>query len=98
MSRPTKELISKKNELFKSATKEASEEKSREAKILSREIKKAIKKDRNKYFNEDIDIRMDPALAWKRVNQYLGVQKNLSPTEIRIINSQGQPELVSDFS
>ena len=50
------------------------------------------------YFNENIDVKRDPATAWKRVNEFLGVNRNQSPTEIVRQNLHGQNEHVNDPS
>ena len=96
MSQSTKELISKKNKLFKEATKGGFKMKLKEPKSLSKKIKKGIKADRKRYFNDDINAKLDPASAWKRANQYLGIQKCLSPTEITITNNTGVNQIISD--
>ena len=95
LSQSTKELISKKNKLFKEATKGGCKIKLEESKSLSKEIKKGIKADRKRYFNDDINVKLDPASAWKRANQYLGIQKCLSPTEITITNNIGLIQTIS---
>ena len=57
-------------------------------------IKKAIKYDKNQYFNEHINYKMDPSTSWKRVNELLGIQKNNGPTEIKI-QRNGQIESIT---
>ena len=61
-------------------------------------IKNAIKYDRNSYFNEDLDVKMDPATSWKKINDFLGIHKNNTPQNILIKNSNNQQEMVHDPS
>ena len=39
---------------------------------------------------------MDPATSWKRVNDFLGIQRNSSPTEIKIKNNEGHIESITE--
>ena len=63
---------------------------------MGKQIKKAIKKEKSRYFNEEIDFKHDSKASWKKVNDILGNQQNFSPGGILLQNSDGQNEYVSD--
>ena len=54
------------------------------AKELGKDIKQAVAKDREAYFNKDFAECYDRSNAWKTAKVILGMNNNLSPTAIKI--------------
>ena len=70
--------------------KEGNREKHYRSKQMGKQIKKAIKKEKSRYFNEEIDFKHDSKASWKKVNDILGNQLNFSPGGVLLQNSDGQ--------
>ena len=60
------------------------------AKLVGKEIKKSIKRDKDNYYNLNLNVKKDPASAWKKMNERLGNVKNSAPSEIKIEDNDGK--------
>ena len=89
LSGQSKELIRARNSWKKVAVSQGYGSAEKIAKDLSKEIKKAVDKDKKTYFNRDFGENCDQSNAWKTVKVILGINDNLSPTEIRL-KDQGE--------
>ena len=63
---------------------------------MNKQIKKNIRTDRQMYFNHGLNFKSDPKSSWRKISELLGQNKNLAPSEIKILNERNETEIISD--
>ena len=103
LSDSTKRLMQARNSWKEIATKYGYKGALDISKELGKDIKQAVAKDREAYFNKDFAECSDRSNAWKTAKVILGMNNNLSPTAIKIKDNDGQyqqitnPELLAEM-
>ena len=65
-------------------------------KDLGKEIKKAVANDKKVYFNKDFGECCDRSNAWKTAKVLMGLNNNLTPTEIRMKDERGDMKHITN--
>ena len=96
LSDKTKEMIKSRNSWKELAATKGSQSAEKFTKELGKEIKKAAAEDKKMYFNKDFSECGDRSNAWKTAKILLGVNNNLSPTVIKVKDTNGEVEHVTN--
>ena len=96
LSEETKQTMADKKVVMREASKSNDKELLKEGKRLGRVIKCLIKEDETKYYEENLNVQIDPRGAWKVANTALNMETNHAPTSIRVTNAQNQTEIVTN--
>ena len=96
LTKETKDLIKGRDSWKEVATKRGYKSAHKIAKVLGKEIKKAVKNDEREYFKKDFGDKEDTAKAWRTAKVILGMNKNLQPTSIKTKRDNGEIELVTN--
>ena len=83
ISAETKLLMAERNALKEEATATGNLILLQEHKLKSKEVKKAVEKDKKEYYENNFNEYVSVKTAWKTARNLLGINKNLSPTTIQ---------------
>ena len=90
ISAETKLLINERNILQQEATVTGNNLLLKEFKEKAKEVKKAQLDDKKKYMEKNLDDEVTIGTAWKTAKRFLNIEKNLSPTNMRMSLLQTQ--------
>ena len=94
LSDETKLLIEDKKAVSEEFVKSGNINLRKESNRLGKDIKKKIKVDEKQYFENIFGGGFESKNAWSMAKEIIGMNKNLSPTAIKLMNAKGEIELV----
>lgn len=97
MRKETKDLIKQKNEAYKSYKISGNVDEVNDYKTLTKNVKKAIGKDRTDWPTDELLPQTSTKTAWNKAKEILGTAKCLNPKSIKLNNDViTNPKKISD--